>query len=238
MRKPFPYERTREWKRYTDPVRIETCNHGPSPSAKFAILYLSMKKTIVAVLVLVAFGVLVFFIIKSNSATINNPVADVSRFVPADIAGVKFDRIEKLSSPEDQGLLQKGLIYFNVVGWEATSTITIDNQLLMQTTPIILNIFVCNKESPSVCQDYLSNGVLEHNQGMSKSPISINGSNISFFEYQEKDKLFDINLEKTKMNSTSYIWCEGRYCMQMLSYSEFSDINDKLINAVINTYRK
>jgi hypothetical protein len=29
IRKPFPYECTHEWKRCTEPVRFEKCNHGP-----------------------------------------------------------------------------------------------------------------------------------------------------------------------------------------------------------------
>jgi len=215
-----------------------------------------MKKYIVPILVIAIFIILILIIANKNkeinsnknintytpisnsiSGIINNPETDISNFVPKDIDGIKFDKIEKISSSEDQGFLQKGFIYFKVIGKEATTT-TKDNQILLQTTPIILNIFVCNKENSSVCQDYLNNGVLEHNPGMSNKQILINNRNISYSEFPENNKSLDVNFEKTKMNSTSYIWCEGKYCMQMLSYSQFGDINDNLISAIIVNYQK
>lgn len=195
-----------------------------------------MKKNIISFLIIFVFVAVFIIFIRNNSKIINNTDIDISTFVPSDISEIKFNKIEKVPPIEDNGFLQKGFIFFSVIGKEGTVLDEEDDKFSIQTTPIILNIFICNRGSSVVCQDYLSNGIIKNNPGMINKQILIHDRNISYFEFLEKS--LDINFEKTKMNSTSYIWCENKYCFQVGSYSEFGDINKRLIDSIIDIYLK
>ena len=181
---------------------------------------------------------LFFFIVgctKENSI-INDPQTNISSFVPHELSGIKIDKIEYLSN-NDQGFIQKGLIYFTVIGKETISK-QIDNQLQVMKTPIILNVFVCNKETAIACEEYLSNGILQNNEGLIHKEVSISNKRIYYFEFQERGSLTEQNAGTVNSDSTTYLWCESKYCFQILSYYQFEEDTRTLVKGVINTYAK
>ena len=198
---------------------------------------LARKKNFRPILIIIIFGIFLVFLLRMETGIINNAKTEISIFIPAVIVpGIKLEKVENLDSADDQGYIQKGFAFFNVDGQEAASNINDNGELFTQTTPIILTLFVCNRGSAKKCEEYLGNGILEQNKGISKNKISIHGKDVSFVSFEGANQQLDPNFEKTKLNSTSYLWCEGNHCFQAFSYKEFATVTEALINSVIENY--
>jgi len=198
---------------------------------------LSKKKNAKSILIVVLFVIFILLVIKMNNGIINNPKTEISSFIPTVmIDGVKLDKVENLNTPDDQGYIQKGFAFFNVDGQEAVSSVDDKGQLVLQTTPIILTAFVCNRGSSTKCQEYLNNGIIEQNKGVTGKNLSIHSKKVSLVSFEGENQQLDPNFEKTKLSSTSYLWCDGKHCFQVFSYKEFGDITEKLISSIIDNY--
>ena len=199
--------------------------------------WLAKKKNFKSALIVVIFGIFILLITNMNPGILNNPKTEISSFIPSImIDGLKLDRVENLSTPDDQGYVQKGFAFFNVDGEEVVSSINDKGELIVQTKPIILTVFVCNRGNAAHCQEYLSNGVVEVNKGVTNKKTSIHNRKVFLASFEESNQDTDPNFDKTKLSSTSYLWCEGKHCFQVFSYKEFSDVTEKLINSIIENY--
>ncbi len=195
---------------------------------------------IIIVFIVIAGGFYYYFLKNKNQQNIiNNTNTDISSFVPSNINEIKFDKIQYLSA-NDQGFILRGLVYFNVIGQESTSTKTSDGNLLTVATPIVLIVFECAKESSTICQKYLTDGIVKNNQDMIQKELTISNKNISYFEFKKisTDSFVKQSAGLVNTDSTTYVWCEGKFCFQVLSYYKFDIITKDFVNGVIDTYSK
>jgi hypothetical protein len=174
------------------------------------------------------------------NSIINNPNIDIIGFVPDNVNNIVFDHVWLLDNP-GQGYMQRGFLFFNVTG-EATSIIQ-EGAMKYTVSPhtidpsIMLNIYVCDENNITSCQNNLIISP-KNDSDLINRDIVISNRNISYFEAQKKEGLTERNGILTDTDVTSYIWCDHKYCFQMISHYQFENITTTLIQKIIERYSR
>jgi len=180
--------------------------------------------------------------IEDPNIIINNPNIDIIRFAPNDVDNLIFDRVWYLDSDTGQGYIQKGFLFFNVTGEEAS--IIQQGGMTYVVNPhtidprITLNIFVCDEDNATVCLDNLFIDTPKHNKNLIEEDVFISDKNISYYGYRQKEGFTHIDGLLTDTDITSYTWCDHRYCFQVSSHYQFENITTALIQRIIERYSK
>ncbi len=152
---------------------------------------------------------------------IDDGEASVHDFVPPSVPGLNYDKVEVLHV-EDQGFVQRGFIYYKI----ANSS---------EKKRIIVNMFSCNMSSVS-CQSYLRDGVKRRNPTIRDTMIDILGRQVDFFDFAAKGSEVNVTSGTISTDATSYIWCEGAHCFQVMSFYEYDGLSRGLMSTLIQHY--